>query len=330
MKLNMLMIIHKLMANKEIWTIGGNNSNADRSFEWTDDIPDVTNADIIILNMSTLPPPPNKATFAVYFPGTELDVPVPPWIQDYVWKWRERVANNLGPKMFNGGHVILLLDYNPVSEFMFDSGMFPCRVDIRETPDRTICYSSKHQFAKYLRCAGMGNTEVAFLPTHGADETPRIRLLDGENYRITDKSGRILGASFVADAEDGTSGYLTLLPSGQSFRTEEALDAIISVFRDDITASPPQWAERMLMPGVRGIYREIYKLEDQIKRTESKISRLESQKNNLLSHRKLLYSYGTSLNHAVKTAFIKLGFDEIAKVRPYQKDCKCSPHLGTF
>ena len=310
------------MEKKEIWIIGGRNSNADRSFEWTNDIPDITNADILILDMSRLPPPPNRATFAIYFPETKWDVPEPPWIKDYVRTWKERVTNNLGPKISGGGHVILLLDHNPASEFMFNSNLFPYKVDIRKTPDRTICYSSKHQFATYLRCAGASNMALTFPPTHEADETLRMRPLDGEDCKITDKSKRIVGASFVADAEDGTPGYLTLLPPYQPFRREEALDAIISVFRDDITKSPPQWAESILMPGVREIYREIYRLEDQIKRTKSKVSRLESQKNDLSSHRKLLYSYGISLNHAVKAAFIKLGFEEIAKVRPYKEDWK--------
>ena len=309
------------MTNKEIWVIGAKNSNADKSFRWTDDIPDVTDADIIIIDLSKFPPPPKTDTPRHFPPPVGPLDPTPREIEGRDEKWKERITDNLSDKIFSGGHVIFLLHYNSVSAFMCENGLIPYGIDIKNIPNRIICFNNKHQFAKYLEHADTSDVEL-FLPSPVIDKPRSIRLLGSENYKITDKSKRTLGASFVADAGDGTSGRLTLLPPCQPSKTEQALDAIISVLRGDVAELPPQWAEAISIPGVENIENEINGLDDQIKKTKSKISRLESKKNDLVKYRALLYSSGIPLEQSVKAAFIKLGFDEIDQVRSGKEDWK--------
>ena len=46
---------HSSDKDRVVWVIGGKNANADKSFLWTDDIQDITDADIIIIDLSTFP-----------------------------------------------------------------------------------------------------------------------------------------------------------------------------------------------------------------------------------------------------------------------------------
>ena len=307
------------MTTKQIWLIGGKNSNADKAFLWTEDIPDVTDADTVIIDLRTFPPEPTRDHPLPFMPSYGQD-PSPWWIEDRIFGWKRNIMNNLHDKIYSGGHVIFLLHFNPVSEYLCNQGLIPCRVNITKTPSRAMLPNNKHQFAKYLECVNHTNVKILFLPTIVIDDPESIQPLYGEAYKITDNSERALGASFVITRENDTKGHLTLLPPYQPSKTEQALDAIISVFKDSVDESPPQWIDAIQFPGLEYIENEINALNVQINNIEDKISRLQADKIDLLKYRRLLYSAGTPLEQAVKLAFTTLGFNEINKIRDDGKE----------
>ena len=92
----------------QVWVIGNRNANADESFLWTDDIQDVTDACILIIDLSAFPVRPAGPSQRVR-PSIVLEPTSPFWVKQYVENWQKRVINNLKLRMVSGGHVIFLL-----------------------------------------------------------------------------------------------------------------------------------------------------------------------------------------------------------------------------
>ena len=299
------------MADDAIWVVGDNNSNADKTFQWTEPIPDITDANVLIIDLSTFPAKPaNYHEPSIRSSGHEASPP--PWIVRYIQNWQTSVTANLKGRLTSGGQVIFLLDYNCVSDFMSRMGLLPFGITIVEKQKRNIQYDKEHTFKKYLQYAKQANY-VLQIPNsiQGLESVSDVRLLGGYDSKIKDNSNRLLGISYNVDSNEGTSGRITLMPSITGTAREQALDEIIAVFKSSVAESPPQWAESVLIPGEEKIKREIMDLVNKKNAIESNISKLESKKRNLCKYRQLLYSDGTLLEKSVKRAFTKLGLTDI-------------------
>ena len=310
---------HSSDKDRVVWVIGGKNANADKSFLWTDDIQDITDADIIIIDLSTFPNDSlehKKARFAWPEPGGAP----PPSINQYIEKWRTRIINNLVPKLTSGGHVIFLLDTNQVSDYMIRNGLIPFEIDIAKREKRNIVYNN-NTFTDYLRYVKHADYVIR-IPTSilGLDATSEIRLLH-EHGVVTDKSERRFGTSFDVDGRrGGLLGRITLLPSITIGTHEQAIDAIVAVFKTNTADSAPSWIESVPIPGIEEITQKIESYIIKKNEIELEMSNLESEKSNLCKWHRLLYSYGKPLEVIVRDAFVLMGLTETGQGRSSEKE----------
>ena len=118
---------------EEIWVLGHNNTNADKSFLWCEEIPNITDADVVILDLGALPTTErsqglggaelymgNSYTEKNIYVKLSADrrVKMSAKTMERIDKLRVTVAANLESKITGGGHVIYLLHHNLMSEYM--------------------------------------------------------------------------------------------------------------------------------------------------------------------------------------------------------------------
>ena len=307
------------MSDELIWVVGGKNSNANASFLWTDNIPNITDADIIIIDLSTFPAKPANYKEPLFLRSEPYRSP-PSWVKPHVANWHAEITNNLVDRMTSGGHVIFLLDSNPVSRFMLSKGLIPFGIKIANTPTRNIHYGRENKFAGYLQYVQQADygLSISNLVTDLYANSD-VKLLFPHD-QITDKSKRLIGASYNVNGGRGSSGSITLLPPTTTGTHEQALDALIAVFKNNIAESPPPWAETAFVPGIENLELKLDTLARQTNDIAAQISNLESEKNDLVEWRKLLYSNAKQLEASVKAAFITLGFSEIDDGRGDDKE----------
>lgn len=310
----------------EIWVLGHGNTSADKSFSWWEKIPNITDADIIILDLSTLPPsfwqqpsnfaphlnPPliNRNYIKFDDQPTEYD-----YAQEHMTSLRTTVIEHLEDKILGGGHVIYLLHHNTMSKHMCDNEkIIPFNIKITKIAEQTkICYTDQ-QFKEYLKEVKNINY-ILNVPKTLFYTQSEIRLDIDDDSLVTDKSKRMVGAAFTALRHRTPCGYLTFLPSPSSDATAEMVDIIVSKLRGYKTEPPPSWINDLEIVGLNNIKNQITDLELEKNKLSKQISKLEDEKKKLNKYSDLLYATGNQLEEAVRIAFVLLGFDEINNER---------------
>ena len=312
-------IKHEDVDEDQVWVIGSRNSHADESFLWTDDIQDVTDACILIIDLSAFPVMPAEHSQRVR-PRIVLEPTPPFWVKQYVENWQTRVINNLKLRMASGGHVIFLLDSNHVSEFMVGIGLIPFGVKIIKLQERTIRDVTDNDFVKYLQYVEHVDYEIQIPSSVWGRSAESDPWLQYEHNAVRDNSDRLVAASYNVHRGWGNSGVITLLPPITTGTREQAIDAIIAVFKESVDESPPPWAESVAIPTVEEITRKIGDLSTKKAEIESEIAQLESEKGKLCKWHGLLYSNGRQLERIVRDAFIQLGLTETRRDRSSEKE----------
>ena len=313
--------------NEEIWVIGHKQTNADKSFAWHDKNFNITDADIIIVDMRTIPTASQledmsrkhvtkelqaRATFLPY--STEQRKAMIDGRHDAyhnnVDKWIQTLWDNIEDKVCGGGHVILLLHRY---EWAFDmyggyGRILPFLIDMVKDEKRTkIHWSNKHILKEYLCQVKEVNYTLDINQVH-----PTLTLQ--EDFVIRDNSRKVLGAAYVC-GDEIHQGRITLLPSSVTNSSDQEVEKIISILKNDACESPPHWTKNVTIPGMDKVEGEINGLYEQKNNINDKIKNVESKKKNLGKYYDLLFSSGHQLEIAVKNAFCLLGFGEIKKLR---------------
>lgn len=303
--------------DRQVWLMGNSHSNADKSVEWDDPLPNLSDADALIVDLSTL---------------TEQ-------VLEKIAKSKLDQAQSLiRNKLINKGTIVIITqptflirstDTADGSSPVYYSNyhILPFSVVTVDVPNGTrITPDKSHKFKLYIdtvkgysfyieKCELKIDLELpANFP--GAD------LVAVEGQGVRDHSNKDLGSTLaVARISHGVrrwlpnTGRLVLLPPPTG-ATDDAIGKILHALGRSAShaKTPPAWAERLTL-GRAGEYGEkAAKLKENMEKMQVDIDGLERQTGEILAHRRLLYSDGTELEDAVVQAFRILGFDDIEQM----------------
>ena len=303
---------------EEIWVLGNKSTVADKAFGWNEDIPNITDADVVVLDLSTLHKlEPTKQLTHTMVDRKHISSAIE--LDQRIAKLHRSVTRYLEEKILGGGHIVYLLHYNEVFDRIYKLNIMPFDIEIINVAERTKIYYPDHRFKDYLNNVQSVNYDLKISDDIDATNQFDARLKLKNNSLVTDKLEKIVGSSYDVIRNRKPCGQLTFLPSITPSTNSEMIDAIILELKGDIQPSPP-WANNLKITGMNEIKDDIAKLESKKAEIEEQISKLKSKKESLSSHSKLLYATGKPLEKAVKTAFSMLGFTEIAQVREKDKE----------
>lgn len=86
---------------------------------------------------------------------------------------------------------------------------------------------------------------------------------------------------------------------------------INTIVGEDFKEDEPTWLASVSLPRVDEINALVKTKNDLLEATSSEITVLEIKRNEIEKHKKLLWTYDTTLEDAVNAAFVTLGFNEI-------------------
>ena len=298
-----------------VWLLGNAHPNADQSLEWDEDFGNLSDADVLIVDLTTL---------------TEYT------LQRIDRAMLGRVQSSIRDKLLYKGTTVVItqpeFSTRPVGDDSRDSCTYsnyhilPVSVNTRKVPTGfKVRARSDHVFRDYIDAVesfdfllDVGGGKLPPGPT-GA---PQSELARPQEWDITDNSGHHIGLSLIAAGRDPFgrlqgvpgSGLLVFLPPP----TEPICDAIgriLSVYRGapPPAGAPPAWAEQIPFEGPDHVQSRIEQLEGQKAAIDEQIAELNQQKNEIMDHRRLLYAKGPDLEDAVGLAFKALGFAEITR-----------------
>ena len=284
---------------KEIWVLGEQHESADKSFLWSEPIPNIADADIIIINLGTL----TKDVLERY-KNQEIDL-----------------RSDLVDKFMDKGTLVFIIGEEKTRGLeRVEYGLNPLYLKFASKPSgKKIRYNSKHPFAAYLKYVQQYDYEILQTTT-----TPHlqkhlttfkeIELLS--SHRISNNSGQTLGGTCVVQNHNfkKISGNIFILPPTKPELHIESVSIIIACLRNDYEI-PPSWWTSINVEGVSAIQNIINRLNEEKQTIEDSIKLYAQKEQQLTKYVGLLYSQGSQLEEIVKDAFLKLGFDEIGRNR---------------
>ena len=301
--------------DQQVWLMGNRHSSVDRSIEWDDPLPNLSDADVLIVDLTTL---------------TEQ-------VLERVDKPKlDQAQKLLKNKLINNGIIIIItqpiFSTKPASTSNASSPsprysnyhIFPFSLKTVPVPDGTrITPDDSHNFKTYI-----DSIEKYYFYIEKWDlkidlglpaSFPNPDLVAVEGQGIRDHSNNDLGSTLaVARLRYGvhcdlpSTGHLVLLPPP----TEEmgvAIGRILSALgKTTLQAeTPPAWAKQMSL-GRAGEYgAKAAELKTSVAKTQVEIGRLERKEAKILAHRRLLYAKGPELEDAVVKGFKAIGFTDI-------------------
>jgi hypothetical protein len=303
---------------KKIWVLGGRASGADRSIPWQASLPNLSNSDILVIDLGTIP----------------KNVSVPFYeIRNYL------------RYMIMAKKTIYVLLSTAVSEDRRASEMFPvfpnlieikpCDIGSVNKPVTSPFFSEIEEYCKYIEhCSffinGIDSAFLyrCFIPKYGwnIEKYPfsdEIRFLQEELiFEIQNVSHQSIGlASDYRFLNSGKkllhkTGNIIFLPPPTKITSTEAVEVLVnSLIGMELREDEPDWVEKIELPNVNKFDKEIFEKTKLIAKINKEIGILSKEKNKIEKHKKLLWTKDRPLEIAVKDAFVLLGFGEIREGR---------------
>lgn len=294
----------------DVWIIGNAHPNADRSLDWDDPFPNLSDPDVLIVDLTTLT---NKVL-------ERLD------------KQKLVVAQrSIRDKFIKNGTVIIIT--RPYFSIVQNNctysnySILPARLStINVTPGNKIKPDDGHSFRAYIddiksfsfQIEGWGPKATPPRP----DSRPVLTPVLGQG--IEDNAGHRLGLTLTLERLNNTGGRPQVLDAGHlvflpppTGSMSDALGKILAVFGKVYLLNEvlPDWAERLQIRLVADLESQISELKNEVSQRKKKIDELTEKKNRVLRHRRLLCLKGMGLEEAVADAFKVLGFNDIRKMR---------------
>ena len=313
------------MKKKRIWLLGRYHPGADRSFEWDGSFGNLSDPDIIIVDLT----------------GLTRDV-----LQRIDKHNLDQARTSIWDKLLYGGTVIVItqpkFSIRPNSpptgrpaglygraaagpHTYSNYHILPINIDTTAVQaNRVIRVGDGYRFKDYIDAV----KDYNFLINAGDEISPDLAGAPPAKSRwlhewdIKDNSGHALGLVMKVEELDHHGrrrqaprpGRLVLLPPPTE-QIDEAIGRILSVYKASPPAgAPPAWAERLSPGPARENRARIADLEERKAEIQGEIDGLARQNGRILAHRRLLYSDGPELEDAVVEAFRALGFDDIERM----------------
>jgi len=307
---------------KAIWVLGSKHPNAHNSISWLSSFPNFSNCDVLIVNLQSLGKQVYNKRKSDLF---------------------EKARRYIFDMLMTGEKLVFIilpshegfLDWLPVYPELEE--IAPARVrqdslgktidDYLETVEECPFYIRDFNFS-YVKDKTNPKSECSekYSFTEDARDFYFCELV--AHPRIENRAKQMIGGQVMCEIHCGldtytrvykqtfSSGITVFLPPSTKITVEQAIDIMVNIFTGgELIESPPQWENKIDMPGLQEKERQIVQKEEEKKTLIKDIEELKNSKDNLIKFRRLLWTDGTPLENAVKDAFVTLGFSEIRKIR---------------
>ena len=286
--------------NREVWVLGDDYPDADKSFTWDQTVHGISDADIVIVDLSTITQKMAKSSSRKFM------------------EWGCKILD----RVVHGGVIVFVIGRDIVSnseKHGVFSIMSPIYIDYAIDEGTKLSYDEDHFFADYLNHVKRFDYYIrhASYQQPSAEQTIRPPHYGLEcRDKIVDHSGRILGGTYAVRTQHQIIlGKIVILPSATSISPRDAISKIIACFKEEIAEKAPSWINSINVYGLDEIKDKISKLEKKKQAIDEAISTQSTKKQHLSRYLELLYAQGTQLEKIVHDAFILLGFKEIRRGR---------------
>ncbi len=308
-----------MMPNNEIWVLGTKSSNADRSFLWTEDIPSLSDADILIIDITSL------ASEILDLGGSKTYVrpmaidPKDRYVENMHNKIHTEISqirSDLEYKLLVKGKIIIIYKHYEdliVRDKMLPNMILPIHIQSHRTGKSTKMKRQKnHMYGDYLKNVKNFDYSISDVyDTHSLDEKTRsiLSIRKDLDYEITDNSDRCIGGTFHIHT-NVTLGDVTILPAPTEISNEDAVDMLVSIVKKDNNELPPQWVKKLEIHGLTELDKKVRLLEKNKEEIQHEIDIKTKEQEKLLGYYGLLFSQGRQLEKIVMDSFKRLGFAE--------------------
>ncbi|MCH7647726.1 MAG: hypothetical protein IIA83_03875 [Thaumarchaeota archaeon] len=286
-----------------IWVLGEIKTNADKHIEWNYRWPNFADADVLIINLSSI----DKSRMELLK-------------HDKVAEASKTILD----RFLNGG-IVIVITAPMFSAKLKPSGwvtnyhLCPINIDTDDVSEGTeIKYNENHPFVSYLKYVKKFKFTIINYDTKKILAAPSAAfgnpLSYVMNYRITDKADRELGLGYRATG----GGQIIVIPAVTEIPIRDGINKIIETYRkpeEEKLESLPDWIKNVKLFGLNELKEKINQLNSQKFQIETEISTKTNGKKILENFYGLLYAQNKQLENTVKDSLKLLGFDEIKRIR---------------
>ncbi len=310
----------------EIWVLGSKSSHANKSVEWGHPFPNFSNADILIINLQSLPKEKIDASLddALYTQAGR-------YVFDMLMTCEKHVIVIVPskPSKLNWLPIYPLFEKIAKVKLSSRSEVIPPIKNYLKNVE-TCSYYFRDVAFNYV--AGMTNPATSaerYFFTDKAKRAFETELVRTEEIKNAAK--QTIGGSFAVRIHFGKVGFgmswnyeanivtgsITFLPPPTIGSVEDNIDLLIDDLRGNTSTehTGPNWELKIDVPGLADLSNQLSRRKEALHRLKANIKLLEDQIFEKSKLRRLLWSDGKQLEMAVKDAFIVLGFPEIRKIR---------------
>ena len=302
---------------KTIWVLGSKHPNAHKCISWGSSFPNFANCDILIVNLQSLGSEQIAKRQSALFNEARkyvFDLLMTSEKEAIIVLSSERLQLEWLPlfpilKKTARAEVGEYVAKSPIDEYM-------------KTVEACSFYIHTYNHYYFIRKTNPESEEHEnYLFTKEAEEGYYCWV--NIDSQMLNKAKQPIGScvSIIIDYGYGQrdqfeSGILYFLPPPTRCTAEQAIDIMVNVLTGgELIESPPQWENKIDMPGLQETRNQIVQKEGEKKTLIKDIETLRGKEDKLIKFRRLLWTKGKPLENIVKEAFVSLEFPEIRKIR---------------
>ena len=293
----------------QVWILGSSHPCADKSIEWDDPMPNLSDSDVIIVDLTTL-------TEDVLEGMDEQK------IEDARLSIKDRYCTR-------GTIIVIMKPHFHVvrSRYRYSNyHMLPVDPETVEVPKGSRISWGPHEifqaYKDYVEGFSFYMMERKLKIRPQLAIHPHVDLLVTPDQIVTDHSYHLLGCMLTMVEWDKITQMTPVPETGELFLLppptkpiQDAIGSILSVYGKTTPRGQlvPEWATKLSLAAADQLGAEIAGLEKKMDSLRDEISARTAQRDDILAHRRLLYAKGPDLEDAVGLAFKALGFAEITR-----------------
>lgn len=331
---------------KKVLLIGTYFAEGVDSFDWWQELPNISDYDIIILDTTRIFNFWSIAGRVEQLAENEYFLPTPndqdKKIQSNIQLVGDKLLEILefavivyvlySPEIIVFQHAQSMYGGEARSRFVGTNDWCPISIDTVAEKGKII-YVKDESYKEYFR--DFKGWEYYFAPASlkisdfESDYRHKWKVTPGLRVIATNKVEKPLAVEFVPlfhrwahdeDEEEGGwyqvpekhGGSLILLPTIDKYNTESLIELLLQIGKEFKETPPPVWVNTIEIPGEATLKSQIATEKQSLEILESRINELEGSLSGLQKYKGLLYETGLTLQELVKSTLEKLG----AKIKP--------------
>lgn len=302
----------------KIWVIGSTGHSADKEILWSDEFPNFSDFDVLIINTQTLTPSiMNLHDYGDFGRAEDL-------IFDRLWHGGIVVC--LTSELTRGKSESTL----PVNNYILSPIQAdtvktkPAQfLDFNESSFLSAYYRSIKEWSIYLDGLRLRNSEIRASRL----DAKYLYVISLQDSELKSKGGHIIGGGYkIRFLSEGrgiqmhdifSQGIQYFLPPIKENAEKESIDLLISILKPSkqIRENAPSWEASIDLPDLDELNKKIQENQMLVKKLNDGIVNLTGTKTDLEHYRQLLWAKNEMLEDVVRDCLVLLGFPEIRKIR---------------